>query len=192
MSRFGEIIESSSTVFTAQCYHLYEGPPLGALVWAGTGPRTIGVVCNITTGTLDPGRRIVPRGAQEESEEEVYQSHPQLARLLATHIQAVIVGHMEGEAVRQYLPPAPPRIHAFVYACTPEETAAFTHHFDFLRLVTDAKDIAADEVLAACLRSAAACHPDPADFLLRAGKALALELTDDVPRLNAILRRVRP
>ena len=35
-------------------------------------------------------------------------------------------------------------------------------------------------------------HPDPQAFLLRAGKALARELAGDLPRLNAVLKKVTP
>ena len=50
----------------------------------------------------------------------------------------------------------------------------------------------ADEVVGACLRVAAPAHPDPNAFLLRAGKTLAAELAGDLPRLNAVLRKLMP
>jgi hypothetical protein len=45
-------------------------------------------------------------------------------------------------------------------------------------------------VVAACLRLTGAMQAEPRQFLLRAGKTLAGELAGDLPRLNAIMRRV--
>jgi hypothetical protein len=142
---------------------------------------------------LDPGRPVLARGEDAATEEELYRSNPQLARLLTSRFEALIVGHQDGEASRPFLPPLPPRVHSFVYPCQPREVAQCTAQLDFLHLllVLPPKD-AADEVVGACLRRAAQVHPDPEQFLLRAGRALAAELSQDLPRLNAILRRVAP
>jgi hypothetical protein len=187
--RIGEVVESSSAGFTAQCYRLYGAPPLGSLVRAGT-PESYAVVYSITTQALDPARRIIARGEEEETEEEVYRSNPQLQRLLCTTFEALVVGHREGDALRHSLPPLPPRIHAFVYLCTPQEVVDFTGTLDFLHLMVNSGVPAVDEVVAACLRQASNHHPDGRAFLVQAGKVLALELAGQLQRLNAILRRL--
>ena len=189
--KIAEVVETSSTSFVAQCYELYGAPPLGSLLRAGESPA-YAVLQNVATGALDPGRRVMPRGADEERDEDVYRNNPQLAMLLGTRMEAFIVGYRDGEAPSQGLPPSPPRLHAAVYACGPEEVAAFTQRLDFLHLLADARTPAADEVIVACLRAAAGCHPDPALFLTAAGRSLALELGSDLGRLNAILRRLSP
>ena len=186
-ARIAEVVETSSTAFTAQCYELYGAPPLGSLVRAGD-PPVYAVVRNVVTGALDPGRRVLARGAGEPDEDAVYRSHPQLSRLLATHIEALVLGHGEGAGLRHALPPAPPRIHAFVFCCTDAEVARFTEGLGFLHLLVSSGVPAVDEVMAACLRSSAASQPDPRAFLVRAGRGLAAELAGDVGRLNAILR----
>jgi hypothetical protein len=187
--KIAEVVEASSSTFVGQCYELYETPPLGAFLRVGQ-PPTYGIVQNVVTGALDPGRRVMARGAEEESEEGVYRSNPQLARLLTTRLEALIVGYEAGEAVRHGLPPAPPRLHAFVYACGPQEVVEFTQTFDFLRLLVRSPAPMADEVIVACLRAAAGCHPEPRAFLTAAGRALALALASESGRLNAILRRL--
>lgn len=188
-AKVAEVVETTSTAFTAQCYALYGAPPLGALIRAGD-PPVYAVVHNVATAALDPGRRVVARGAEEATEEGVYRSNPQLARLLATHLEALVVGYADGDGVRQSLPPAPPRIHAFVHACDDDEVVRFTDRLDFLRLLVRAPVPAIDEVLGACLGLAAACRPDPDGFLVRAGQALAGELAADVGRLSAVLTTV--
>ena len=182
------MIESSSTSFTAQCYRLYGSPPLGALVRAGDA---YAVVAHIVTEGVDPGRPATPRGEAEATEEDVYRSNPQLEKLLATRFQALIVGHPDPVGTPlHYLPALPPRIHAFVYPCASVEVARFTERLEFLHLLMASELPGADEAIAACLRLASACHPDGRAFLVRAGKALAGELTGQLPRLNAILRRL--
>ena len=189
--RVAEVVEAASAAFIAQCYALDGAPPLGALVRTGD-PSIYGVVCNIESGPLDAGRRVTARGHGEESEEALYRSNPQLERLLVTRLEARIVGYKRDEAARQGLPSLPPRLHAFVYVCTPEEVREFTRSFNFLHLLAALPPPAGDEVVTACLRRAAPVHPDSEAFLLAAGQSLAGELSDDVRRLNVLLRGLRP
>ena len=189
-ARFGEVVEASAEQLVAQCYRLYDAPPLGALVRAGEPDAIYGIVAGVATTSLDPTRRVVARGADAESQDQVYREHPQLERLLRTDVTLAVVGHADGAGLRQYLPPRPPPIHAFAYACTAEEVRRFTEQLGFLTLLTGSRLAAADEVLAAFLREAAAAYDQPRDFLVRAGRAVALLLGGDTARLNAILRRL--
>ena len=206
--RVGEVVESASHCYTAQCYRLYEAPPLGAFIRTGPAPgggagpggddrpaRTYAVVYGVSTGSLDPGRPVVARGEYEDSEEDVYRSNPQISRLLSTRFEAAIVGHSNGAAFVPYLPPLPPRIHSFVYPCVPGEVVQVTGSSDFLRLLVESSPAGrgvTDEVIAACLRQAGAQREDPRSFLVPAGKALAVYLSGDLTRLNSILRRLSP
>ena len=188
--RIAEVIESATERFTAQCYRLYEAPPLGTLVRAGGEAPVYGVVASIATTSLDPGRRVIARGAEEATEEDVYRSNPQLERLLRTDFQATVVGHSANGTVRHGLPPLPPHIHAFVFTCLPKEVCQFTEDLDFLSLLIGQGTGVADEVAAAYLRQAATAHQDAEAFLVRAGRELATLLGGDIQRLNAILRRL--
>ena len=191
--RIAEVIEASTTRLVAQCYRLYEAPPLGALVRAGPHDDGVyGVLTGIATQGLDPGRKPIARGQDAETEASVYDDHPQLARLLRTTLDVVTVGHTNGASVLQHLPPYPPRIHAFLYTCPPEEVRAFTATLDFLPLLLAVPSPATDEAVASLLRAAAPAHPDAPAFLLRAGRELARLLGGDPPRLNTLLRRLAP
>lgn len=189
-ARIGEVVEAASTGFTAECYTLYGAPPLGALVRVGD-PAVYGVVYSVTTAALDPGRRVAARGVDEPDEASVYRNNPQIARLLATHLQALVVGHDRAGTLVQRLPAAPPRIHAFVHCCDDAEVTAFTEDLGYLHLLTTANVPAIDEVIAASVRLAADARPDADAFRQRAANALATELVSDVTRLNAILRSIR-
>jgi hypothetical protein len=120
VQRVGEVIEASTADFVAQCYELYQLPPLGSLVKTGDlSVELYGIVYNATTTSLEPGRRPIARGKDEESEEEIYRSSPQLMKLLKSEFEALVVGHKQAGKLYHYLPPKPARIHSFVYQCTP-------------------------------------------------------------------------
>ncbi|GAG43863.1 unnamed protein product, partial [marine sediment metagenome] len=106
--RVGEVIEASTTQLVAECYELYQPPPLGSLVQVGdAGEELLGIVYYATTASLEPGRRPIARGKDEASEEAVYQASPQLEKLLRSEFSALVVGHAEGRKLLQYLPARP-------------------------------------------------------------------------------------
>ena len=191
--RVGEVIEASTTDFTAQCYELYQSPPLGSLVKLEDADIELyGVVYQVTTTSFEPGRRPIARGKDEVSAEAVYEANPQLLKLLRSEFGALVVGHKEGDKLHRYLPPSPARIHGFVYQCVSEEVSAFSDSFGFLNiLVNTPLPIATDEIIAAVLRRMSRVHQDPHGFLVKAGKELAILLSSDFGRLKAVLGRLK-
>jgi len=190
-SKIGEVIQASTGEFTAQCYELHRPPPFGSLVKTREGEVEIyGVVSRAETTSIEPGRRPIARGREEKEEEDIYRASPQLEKLLRTDFDALVVGHREGEKLHHYLPPRPARIHSFVYLCDREEAVQFSQSLDFLSILVGAGG-QADELIAASLRHVAAAQPDPQDFLIRAGKELAVLLGGETNRLNTILRRIK-
>ena len=187
--RVGEVIEANSASFVARCYRLYTAPPLGHLVRAGS-PAIFGVVCRIATEPLDPSRPVLARGEGMATEEEVYRDNPQIARLLTSRFDALIVGHQTDQGHQQHLPPLPPRVHSFVYACADQEIIHFSDCLDFLHLLVCAGPTVTEEVIGACIDGIVAAHPNREEFKMQVGKALATELAADLPKLNAILRRI--
>jgi hypothetical protein len=199
MDRIGEVIESSTTRFTAGAYELLAAPPFGSLVRAQTrseGMAVYGLVYEIRTGSREPGGRAVMRGRTYSGrnlyDDEIYHEHPDLAEVLQTEFSAITVGFVEGGQCYQYLPPHPPPVHYSVYPCDDAELASFCETSDFFRGVLFASQIPSDELLAAAIRAAARARPDSRDYLVRAGRELASLLKDDYDRLTAILRRIRP
>ena len=192
-TRLGEVVETATTTFVAQCYQLYGAPHLGTLVKAGGPYPAYGIVHEVSTQGVDPSRRPVARGVDEATEEDVYRSNPQLSLLLRTDFSAVIVGHSAGEdALRYHLPPAPPPIYAFVHACGVEEVQLFTANPAFLRPLATSSIPALEEVVAACLRYVASVQEDPEGFLTVVGKQLAGFFPGDYRRVEAILQRAAP
>jgi hypothetical protein len=192
--RVGEVIEASTTDFVAQCYELYQLPPLGSLVKTRDLPVELyGIVYNAATTSLEPGRRPIARGKDEENEEEIYRSSPQLMKLLKSEFEALVVGHKRGDKLCHYLPPKPARIHSFVYQCIPAEVMEFAQSFDFLNMLINARlPVPTDELVAASLRQMSQAHEDPRTFLVAAGKELAILLSGNLNQLKAILGRIKP
>lgn len=174
--------------FTAQCYDLYGLPPLGSLLRTGD---IYAVVFNASTSSLEPGRKPLARGRDEATEEDIYKSSPQLAKLLRSEFEAVVVGFKDGDTFRQYLPPQPARIHAFVYLCQPDEIKEFGSSFDFLNILVNATlPVPAEELIAASLRQMSRVQEDPRAFMVAAGKELAALLSSQYDRLKSILGRL--
>ncbi len=191
--RVGEVIEASTTDFVAQCYELYQSPPLGSLVKTrDESVELYGIVYNATTTSLEPGRRPIARGKDEVAEEEVYRTSPQLLKLLRSEFSALVVGHRQGDRLYHYLPPKPARIHGFVYLCPLEEVKEFSQSFDFLNILVNTRlPVSVDEIVAASLRQMSQAYEDRHAFLVAAGKELAILLSGQFNQLKAILGRIR-
>jgi len=193
LERVGEVIEASTTDFVAQCYELYQSPPLGSLVKTrDSGMELYGIVYHATTTSFEPGRRPIARGKDETSEEAIYKSSPQLLKLLRSEFGAVVVGHKKSDSWHHYLPPKPARIHSFVYLCPTPEAREFSQSFHFLNILLNTRlPVSPEELIAACLRHMSQGHEDPHAFLVRAGKELAVALSGNLNQLKAILERIR-
>ncbi len=191
--RVGEVIEASTTDFVAQCYELYQSPPLGSLVKTRDEPVELyGIVYNATTASLEPGRRPIARGKDEASEEAIYRASPQLLKLLRSEFSALVVGHRQDDKWYHYLPPKPARIHGFVYLCPPEEVKEFSQSFGFLNILINTHlPVSTDELIAACLRQMSRVYEDRHTFLVVAGKELAILLSGQFNQLKAILERIK-
>ncbi len=192
-NRIAEVIEASTAEFVAQCYELYSLPPLGGLVKTGDAAAELyALVYNAATSSFEQGRRPIARGKDEASEEAIYQSSPQLLKLLRSEFNALVVGHRQADKILQYLPPQPARIHNFVYQCSPDEVRQFSRSFSFLNLLINARlPIPTDELIAASLRRMAEVQEDRHAFLVGAGKELAVLLSGNYNQLKAILGRLK-
>ena len=186
----GEVVEASTTGFLAQCRRLYEAPPLGSLVKSeGDGP-VYGVVADVATQSIDPSRHPVAMGEEDETAEAVYSRNPQLSQLLSTEFRCAAVGYRAGERLHRYLAPLPPKIHSSIYLCGPDETRELCASLDFLPMLLASPVGSPDDVITSFLRLACRRHPEPSQFLVRAGKEIATSLGGEMQRLNGLLRRL--
>lgn len=192
-NKIGEVIESTTTSFLAEAYELYNLPVFGSLVKIVDPVMEVyGVVCQATTTGIEPGRQPIARGRDEASEEAIYQSNPQLTKLLRSEFSVMVVGYNHNDSIYQYLPPRPARIHAFVYLCSADEVKRFSQSFDFLNLLISSNSpVPVEELIASVLREISRVQDDSQAFLVIAGKTLAKLLAGDYRRLRAILGRLQ-
>ena len=187
-ARVGEVVEASTSRFVVQCHELYGAPPLGSLVRSESG--VYGVVAEVATQSLDPGRRAVAMGRGEASAEAVYRQHPQLARLMSTELEAVVAAHRDEAGLSRFLAPTPPRIHEIVHACGGPELVEVAGDLELLPSLLASPAGSPDDVTAAFLRQVVQAHPEPERVRLDAGRRLAGLLPGQLHRLTGILKRL--
>ena len=186
--RVGEVVEATTTSFLTQCYTLYETPSIGSIVRASDRQPVFGIVSNISTQGIDPSRKPVPRGINAKTEDDVYNSNPQLKHLLRTEFQSIIVGYQAGNEVKFELPPTPPQIYSFVHTCHPDEIEYVGVSAYLIKALVNANLTATDEVIAACLRSLASIRDNPTEFLINAGQDLIYFFQGDFRRVEYIIK----
>ncbi len=104
----GEVIESSTGDFLAECLELNSSPPFGSFVKVAGRSPTIGLVFSVSTHSIEPNRRPTAYG---KTEEELRLEQPQIFELLKTEFRALITGYIDTTGAHPFLPPQPPRIH---------------------------------------------------------------------------------
>jgi hypothetical protein len=114
-------------------------------------------------------------------------------RQIPIEVRVLAVGCGDGETIRHCLPAQPPVTLDWLYQCNDEEVRTFTERFDYFRLVLEAREVPADELLATSLRVAAAARPESEreGFLIEAGRELVRLMAGEPTRLEGLLRRLR-
>jgi len=115
-------------------------------------------------------------------------------RMVPVEISVVNIGFIQYGTIFHNLPPRPPLSLDPVQLCDEECIVNFTQKLDFLRLVLSTSEVPAEELVAAALLYAAQARPkdERYPFLVGAGRRLAGLLSHDLPRLQHLLRLIRP
>jgi len=188
----GRIIRSSTTRFAVGCRVLQPHVPVfGSLVKVrALGDEEIyGLIYDVSMED-DP---FVRQMATMNGVKAEYIEDQRTNRQVPIEVGVLVVGFRRVGLTYHLLPPQPPLSLDVIYTCVPEELVSFTGRFDYFRLVLDNRDLPADELLAANLRYAAEARGDAGQlFLVDAGRELARLLAMDLPRLDGLLRRLRP
>jgi len=187
----GRVLRSSTAGFSIGCRVLKEDvPEFGAFVKVTQGAtQIVGLIYDVQF-VDDPLVRQIITADSLPAELRLDQSQ----RLAPIDISVLVVGFTREDQIYQHLPPQPPATLYEIETCAPDKVIAFTRQFAFLRTILAARDAPADELVAACLRLAAASRPETERraFLLDAGRELARLLANDPVRLEGILRRIAP
>jgi hypothetical protein len=136
-TNFAEVVESSISKFTAQCWEWDQFPTFGSLVQVKSKKNLVyGVVVNIHTGSHDSSRTPF---AYRKTEEELKAEHPQIFELLQTTFVVQILGYASepklSEKVSYILPPEPCKIHEFVHHSPSETYELLAETYNFLPLL---------------------------------------------------------
>lgn len=188
--RLGEVIAVTSSTFMAESYTLHTAPTYGSLVRVGgpDGQRFYGLCYGVTTQSIEPGRPVMAWGHDEETEDNILRHQPQLAHLLHTTWECLLVGDAEGGTTgpTQRIPPRPPRVHSFVYTVPADEARLFYQRVDYLRFLLRSSVPSVDDLVAASVGHAA-CYGRDRTVLIEAARLIARLLAHDHQRLMAIL-----
>lgn len=196
-TRVGEVVQSATTHYVAQALRadgegltMPKAPPFGSFVRAvleEEGIEVYGLIYHVETTSIDAVHRPT---ALNMSRQELREQQPQIFGLLRTDFSVVVTGYQERGRTFHYLPPFPPMVHDFVYACDPEEVVALTERLEFLRTLISFRQAPTDELVASCLRQVFRLRGGDRAFMVGAGRTLTNLLKNDYDRLSAIMERL--
>jgi len=188
----GRVLRAGTRGFTIGCAVMQPDiPAFGSFVRAEgqqPGSATYGLIYDISVEDDPFVRQFISANPPEEVVRDQREN-----RQVPIEVSVLAVGCGHGKIIRHCLPAQPPVTLDWLYRCSDEEVRAFTARFDYFRLVLEAREVPADELLAASLRAAAAARPEDEQetFLVEAGRELARLLAGDPVRLEGLLRRLR-
>jgi hypothetical protein len=195
-ARLGEVIETSTTSFTAESDELHVLPELGALVRVrGLSEDTsfFGVVAFGLTGGLDTSRRAVRRGAEGVADDAIYKRHPELELVLRTLFDVAVVGYERASRIYHNLPVLPVPLHYNVHACNRSDVSRFSSEPRYLPTLLNFRgDIMPEQLLASHLRWVDHVLNDGHAWLQDATRRLARLMKRDYDQLVTILQAVDP
>jgi len=202
----GEVIETTTTEFLAQCLEPEDlsfpvMPPFGSWIQAKdeeSGNIIYAIVTFVTTSPIDSVHRARALGL---SLAELREQQPQIFAMLKTEFRAAIVGFesppvgVNGKSpipgqIYQYLPPRPPQIHQGVYRCEAEDILRFSEKLDFLRTLLEVQGTPVEALVAAAIRHIYRLRKADRQWLVQVGRNLSIILKDDYDRLRYILSQI--
>jgi len=190
--RVGRVLRASSRGFVIGCRVMTSDiPAFGSFARAEgltPGSNIYGLIYDVSVED-DP---FVRQFISADPPDEVIQDQRD-NRHVPIEVSVLAVGCSSDGTIRHCLPPQPPVTLDWLYQCSDEEIRAFTARFDYFRLVLEAREVPADELLAASLRAGAVARPEREreTFLVGAGRELARLLGGDPVRLEGLLRRLQ-
>ena len=188
---FAEIITSTLTSYTAQCWDWETVPAFGSLVCTNyQNVLLYGIVIHLETGSSDPQRLPFP---YQKTEAELRAQHPQIFECLRTVFTVSIVGYTDaGAQPSRTLPPHPAHIHQFVRQATAQEQQEFfaSPHFLALFFNTNAGNPLLDELLITMLTTLIAQNLFTPTLFEEYYHTLTLLLGNDYRRLKILLQRI--
>jgi len=188
----GRVLRASTRGFALGCAAMQPDiPAFGSFVRADrqrSGEAIYGLIYDVSVEDDPFVRQFIGANPSDEVVRDQREN-----RQVPIEVRVLAVGCGAQEMIRHCLPAQPPVTLDWLYLCSNEEIRTFTERFDYFRLVLEAREVPADELLAASLRVAAAARPrsERESFLVDAGRELVRLLAGEPTRLEGLLRRLR-
>jgi hypothetical protein len=131
--------------------------------------------------------------ADTVSEETIRDQHHH--RIVPVEMNVLAIGYRAYDGqTRHMLPPRPPLSLDPVFMCSDAEINDVLGRFDYFRMVLGNSQVPGEQLLAAVLLNVARTYPEDEqyDFLLEAGREAARLLSNDLSRLDNLLRLIYP
>lgn len=127
---FAEVISSTLTTWTCQCWRWDVMPSFGSLVAAETDQGIyIGLVGALQTGASDTSRTPV---TYQKSPEQLQAEHPEIFSFLATTFTVIHLAVIKSGAIQYEWPAYPIHIHRFIRKASSEELSLFFSTDEYL------------------------------------------------------------
>jgi len=188
----GRVLRASTRGFALGCAVMQPDiPAFGSFVRAdgqSSGEAIYGLIYDVSVEDDPFVRQFIGANPSDEVVRDQREN-----RQVPIEVRVLAVGCGAEETIRHCLPAQPPVTLDWLFLCSNEEIRTFTERFDYFRLVLEAREVPADELLAASLRVAAAARPrsERESFLVEAGRELVRLLAGEPTRLEGLLRRLR-
>ena len=187
---FAEVIESSLSGWLAQSWKWDHFPTFGSLVVIEQKPKLlIGIVHEIKTGSMDPGRYPFP---YQKTEEELLKEQPQLFEFLKTTFACIAIGIYEKGRIAYERPSQPAKIHAFVQPIDSELLKRFFSKNLFLHTLFGQDIRQIDDLLIALLSTQIEHKACTSSSLQSFMQSYSLLTGNDYRRTKLFMQRVQP
>ena len=190
--RVGRVLRAGTRGFAIGCAVMQPDiPSFGSFVRAeglAPGSAIYGLIYDVSVEDDPFVRQFISADPPEEVVRDQREN-----RQVPIEVSVLAVGCRDDQGIRHCLPAQPPVTLDWLYQCNDEEIRDFTARFHYFRLVLEAREVPADELLAASLRVAAAARQEHEreSFLIEAGRELARLLAGDPVRLEGLLHRLQ-
>lgn len=180
----GEVLGSGPGVFTGELLESGNVPALGTVVRAAAETDVFGVVSNLETDTVFPGRTPTRYGLPPD---ELVKRHPELSELITTKFAATVVGYRSGDSVVVGSPGKPVGLYTPVYTADPGDVIALGDDRRIVRFLVSSDAGADDGFLLAALLNLTDARSERAGFLEDVCRELSRLLAADYLRLEYLL-----
>lgn len=150
--------------------------------------NVVGLIYNISIEDDELTRQMA--ATDQPMEEEL--ADQQFLRQIPIEYEILSIGYQKEGQFYHTLPPQPPFSLAPIQSLTKDEILHFTQELNFIPLILSAQNLPIDDLLAACIKSAASVRSDKekSPFIIQAGRYCARLLSHDLNRLNNLIRNL--